>query len=184
MTNVFVLQYDGRLQGLFDSEAAAHQRIVTDALRGKLIVDATLTEQPIIGAEPSRNPLDYADVVEAIKEQKKIQAIKHLRNHVAGLSLREAKEAVEAVYDSIPKNPVPAPEPVRERYILDHNTWDWDLLLDDSGDKWVRIGHEQYVLVGDDFVSGDPLPFKDEGCPVLSEEQIRETLGITDYWDL
>lgn len=181
------------LRGLFSTRELAEKKLLDTVLLGATITSARID---LLTVEEPHNPNDptlYPDVIAALIEQKKIQAIKNLRAHVSGLGLREAKDLVEAVnLDELPEalrveaeKIVEANRPApRERYTVVHNTWDWDVIVDDGGDKWARIGNDQYVILPYGWTEGDDLPFKDEWRSVLSEDEIRDTYGIDRGFDL
>jgi ribosomal protein L7/L12 len=145
MTNVFVLQYNGQLQGVFETPEAGRNRIADDALRGVTLVNVALESYPVIGAEPSRRAEDYPQVLAFLIENKKIYAIKELRTAVPGMGLKEAKDAVEAVQLlDLPVTVREAADKLVKRDEPVDSACYYKFLRDGDGDIWAHVGDGKY----------------------------------------
>jgi hypothetical protein len=171
---VFILSWDtpwdgNTVQGVFSDRALAEAKIVETALRGTALSNVKIAEHEVNHPADPTDPAQYSEITQALREGKKILAIKFLREKVPSLGLREAKEKVEALNIS--------PEPQRYEHL--HQLASWDVVVDDDEDKWIHIGGGLYVLK--DRYTG-LLPLRGEFDP-LTEEEIRERHGIEDKYD-
>lgn len=185
------------LRGLFANRELAEKALLEVVLSGRAIQAASIDELPIEQPHNPRDPQNYPRVIRALIDQKKIQAIKFLREEVSGLGLKEAKDAIEAVNllelsqsvreAALALYPVTrdngssdysaeAPQPVVEKFepVVDWTFYTY--LRDDEGDLWVHAGEGNYQLVNE---AGVATTFQDQ----RTEEDIEDTYGIRDRDD-
>jgi hypothetical protein len=142
---VFVLRVDEQILGAFAEEVLAKIALADFVLADEGDFEtAEIRSFEIQDGKPSTNPLDYPDVVQAIKEHKKTLAIKCYRQHT-NLGLRESKEAVEAVEDLVEKNPIEPVDPVVQQ-------WGPHSVIDGEGDRWVRGEDDLYRIAPSDAI--------------------------------
>jgi hypothetical protein len=171
MTTIFTLEWEQwghqTLIDVFATRELAEARIVEDALKGVTIKNCNITERTLVDGKPDPGDiLSIPGVREEIAAGRKIQAIKVVRNACVGFGLREAKVAVENVWDLVTPNAPDANNPVRSSIYANY-------MIDMSGDTWVHVGSGQYTLIGDN----DKLS---ELFARWSKDQINEEFSL-DY---
>lgn len=162
-----------QLKGLFETRELAEKRLLEIVLDGGMIAGARIDELTVEKPFDPRDPLNYPEVIASLIEFKKIQAIKHLREKVDGLFLKEAKDLVEAVnLDKLPEDVkaaalkvleergaaarAQAEEEARQRNSVPGvgepfepvSDWMWsNWLRDEDDDWWGHTGDGLYVMV-------------------------------------
>jgi ribosomal protein L7/L12 len=186
------------LQGLFETRELAEKRLLEHVLSGNAVIGARIDELAVEQPYDERNPLNYPDVIAALIEFKKIQAIKRLREHVSGMFLKEAKDAVEAVdLSKLPEDvrlaaiklldDQAAAERVKKeeadrlrRESRFEPVYDWafyNFIRDGEGDLWGHTGDGDYALLNG--VTGA----RDEFQELLTEDEIDSRYGIRSKTD-